>query len=122
MNIMLVEDDLIIAHLFRRMLQQLGHAVCVHVTRGEDALAAYVEHRPGLVFMDIRLAGAMNGIEAAEAIIGADPGARIAFMSAYGTNEVRTLTQSVPHVGFLEKPVPAARLEELLLVVSGMRP
>lgn len=46
-------------------LQRLGYAVVGVASSGDEAIAKAVELRPGLVLMDVRLEGEMDGIEAA---------------------------------------------------------
>ncbi len=55
--------------------------------------------------MDIRLAGEMDGLEAARRIAAALPAASIVFMTAYGTPEIKAEAARIPHLAFLEKPL-----------------
>ena len=67
-TILIVEDEAIVAADLAGKLGQLGYAVCGTTARGEEAIAHMRGHRPDLVLMDIRLAGAMDGVAAAEHI------------------------------------------------------
>jgi two-component system, cell cycle sensor histidine kinase and response regulator CckA len=67
-RILVVEDDNIIVMELEDRLQRLGYTVCAATASGEEAIEAAAEMRPDLVLMDIRLKGAMDGIEAAAAI------------------------------------------------------
>jgi len=64
-NVMIVEDEAIIARDLRGKLGQLGYNVTMVADNGEDAVRAANEVRPDIVLMDIMLGGGMDGIEAA---------------------------------------------------------
>jgi len=67
-RILVVEDDQIIQLDLRRHLNQLEYAVVGAASSGEEAIVKASELQPDLVLMDIRLRGAMDGIEAARRI------------------------------------------------------
>ncbi len=67
-TILIVEDEAIIAADLAGTLRRLGYGVSGTTGLGEEAIELAREQRPDLVLMDIRLAGAMDGIEAAETI------------------------------------------------------
>jgi PAS domain S-box-containing protein len=65
-SIMVVEDEILIAHDIRRILTSFGYDVLPLVANGSDALRAAEARAPSLVLMDIKLKGPMDGIETAE--------------------------------------------------------
>src|SRR5438046_5611280 len=65
-QILVVEDEHIVAKDIQLRLQGLGYHIPAVATSGEEALQKAEESRPDLVLMDIRLKGPMNGVEAAE--------------------------------------------------------
>ena len=67
-NILIVENERVVALDIRCRLQSFGYAVADIVVSGEDAVARTSEIRPDLVLMDIKLKGDMDGVTAAEAI------------------------------------------------------
>ena len=67
-RILIVEDDQIIQLDLLRHLKQLDYAVVGAASSGEEAVAKATQLQPDLVLMDIRLQGAMDGIEAAHQI------------------------------------------------------
>ncbi len=67
-QILVVEDERIIALNLKENLEALGYAVPAIAATGEQAIAAATDLQPDLVLMDIRLKGAMDGIQAAEQI------------------------------------------------------
>lgn len=60
--------------------------------------------RPDLVIMGIRLAGAMDGIEAAREII-ARYGIPIIFVTGYSSRETIRQAKELNPIAYLEKPV-----------------
>lgn len=67
-QILVVEDERIIALNVKESLESLGYKVVGIASSGEKAVAKATELRPNLVLMDIRLKGNMDGIQAAEKI------------------------------------------------------
>ncbi len=67
-QILVVEDEQIIAKDIQRTLQGLGYTVPATVATGQAALDKTAELRPDLVLMDIQLRGEMDGIAAASTI------------------------------------------------------
>ena len=67
-RILVVEDEAIVSMNLRRMFEHLGYAVVDVVDSGEEAIERAADLSPDLILMDIRLAGVIDGIEAAEQI------------------------------------------------------
>ena len=67
-NILIVEDEHIVALDLKMSLEDLGHHVVATVAFGEQVLEKACKHQPDLVLMDIKLAGAMRGTEAARLV------------------------------------------------------
>ncbi len=69
-NILIVEDERIVATDLRQRLVSVGYTVVGIASTGEDAIRMTEETSPDLVLMDITLRGEMDGIQAAGAILG----------------------------------------------------
>jgi PAS domain S-box-containing protein len=67
-QILVVEDERIIALNLQESLLSLGYTVVAIVASGEQAIEKTMQLRPDLVLMDIRLKGDIDGIEAARQI------------------------------------------------------
>ncbi len=69
-QLLIVEDNLNLRAALREGLEQTGQVRVVHdAPSGEEALEYCLAHEPpAAVLMDVQLAGAMNGIEAAVAL------------------------------------------------------
>jgi len=68
LSILIVEDEAIVAEDLACKVRQLGYNVAGTTLTGEEAVQLARQQRPALVLMDIHLAGAMDGIEAAHTI------------------------------------------------------
>ena len=66
---MIVEDETIVARDIETQLTKMGFSVVAIAATGEEALSLVVEQQPDLVLMDIKLRGAMDGIETAREIL-----------------------------------------------------
>lgn len=67
-QILVVEDETIIALNLKESLESLGYTVVGIAASGEKAVEKATKFRPDLVLMDIRLKGSMDGISAAQRI------------------------------------------------------
>jgi CheY-like chemotaxis protein len=101
---MLVEDELIIAADLKNRLEDMGCQVVAIVSSGHEAMEAASKHHPQMVFMDIRLKGQMNGIEAARLIQSKAP-VRFVFMTAQTDNDTQTYIKNMPHSQIISKPI-----------------
>ncbi len=107
-RVLLVEDDDEVAALTVDMLQQLGYE-SVRVASAEAALGALANGRPiDIVFSDVMMPGAMNGIALAREVRRRRPELSVLLTSGYSDSGWREA--GVPDVEMLAKPY---RLEEL---------
>ena len=68
-RLLLVEDHAALRDAMSTGLADTGRVtICAATNDGSDALALCLAHVPDAVLMDVRLAGELNGIEAAVAI------------------------------------------------------
>lgn len=86
--------------------------IVAEARNGSEAVAMVAEHRPELVFLDIRMPG-MTGVEAAREISRLEPegdwaGCEIVFITAYDQYAIEAFEQGV--VDYVLKPADADRL------------
>jgi len=67
-QILVVEDDAVLAIELQQTLTQLGYQVVGLAATGKEAVELALAQKPDLLLMDIRLRGAMTGIQAVEQI------------------------------------------------------
>lgn len=102
-QIIIVEDERIVASDLKRRLGQLGYDVKAIVSSGEEAIIKAEMCKPDLVLMDIVLKGGMDGITAADKIhtLFNIP---VVYLTAYTDREtLKRVTISEPY-GYLVKP------------------
>ena len=102
-QILVVEDDGIIAKDICDTLRQLGYGVAGPIVSGEAAVAQVIACRPDLVLMDIRLRGQLDGIEAAEQIQRVMPTPVVYLTAQSDATTLRRASQTTPYA-FLIKP------------------
>ncbi len=102
-NILIVEDESIVAEDIRHTLERLGYRVTAVVSSGEEAMTAIAEEKPVLVLMDIVLQGDMNGIAAAEAIR-RQYQIPVVFLTAYADANTLEQVKVTEPFGYILKP------------------
>ncbi len=112
-RVLIVEDEVISAMALEGLLSDLGYSVVGTATTGEEAIEKARRERPDLVAMDIRLAGRMNGIEAA-ARISEETAARLVFMTGYDDADTRSRALGLRPLAFLTKPIDRRKIKAAL--------
>jgi diguanylate cyclase (GGDEF)-like protein/PAS domain S-box-containing protein len=119
-NLMLVEDERIVAFDLKRQLQGFGYHVSSVVASGEQAVSRIAAEKPDLVLMDIHLEGRMDGIDAA-AEIRARHQIPVVFLTAYGEDDtLRRALDSRPF-GYLIKPCQGRELHATIQTALARR-
>src|SRR5262245_57022578 len=117
LRVLIVEDELLVAWHLESLLRDQRHEVCALVPDGEGAIEQADDLDADLVLMDIRLAGRMDGIEAARRIR-ESRGTPIIFITAHGDPNTRAHIERVlPGAPVLSKPVSSERLREAIAAV-----
>jgi two-component system cell cycle sensor histidine kinase/response regulator CckA len=102
-EIMVVEDERIIAKDIKRCLQDFGYDVPAVVSSGEEALQKIKQHWPDLVLMDIVLDGDIDGIETARQIHNRYD-IPIIYLTAYTDEEILRRAKRAEPFGYIIKP------------------
>jgi DNA-binding NarL/FixJ family response regulator len=108
-EILIVEDDEIIASLIERFLLQREYLICGKVSTGEDALYRVAEHLPDIVMMDINLAGKIDGITATKYITAIFK-IPVIFLSAQDDEKTLIRAAEAEPASFIIKPFTAKDL------------
>lgn len=103
-NILIVEDEAIIAQDLKWQLEGEGYTVPVVLDSGEEAAKQVLTHNIDLVLMDIVLKGKMDGIAAAREIhLKSD--IPVIYVSAYTDQEIMERAKISEPSGYIVKPV-----------------
>ena len=107
--VLVVEDDRFTAHYASNILS--GDFEFVLSRDGEDAVQAYIEHAPDIVFLDIHLPG-LTGHEVLQAINAVDPKAFVVMLSVDSVQDNIVRASQMGARKFLKKPFTKERLIE----------
>lgn len=112
-RVLVVEDEVIVARDITQQLRDLGYTPVGTATFGEEAISLAAELHPDLVLMDIQLAGAMDGIAAAQEIRSrlALP---VVFLTAFSADDVLARAKFSEPFGYILKPFSERELSTVL--------
>ena len=111
-DVMIIEDEMLIASQLEVLLRSLGHKVTTVVRTAKQAIAAAKKQPPKLILSDIQLADGSSGVDAVAAIVCETPCPAV-FITAFPE---RLLTGVRPEPTFLlTKPF---KVEQIKAVVS----
>ncbi len=102
-NILIVEDEGIVAQEIQGRLQAFGYRVAGIFDNGNEAIRAADRTRPDLVLMDIRLKGEMDGMEAADKIRTRFK-IPVIYLTAYSGRETVQQAKITEPFGYITKP------------------
>lgn len=116
-RVLIVEDELLVAWHLESLARDQNLEVCGLVPDGDGAIEQATDLEVDLVLMDIRLAGPMDGIEAARRIR-TQRDTPVIFITAHGDETTRAhIERIVPGAPVLAKPITATRLREAVAAV-----
>jgi len=102
-NILIVEDESIVALDIKDKLERLGHNVLAVVSSGEDAINEVKKIQPDLILMDIVLKGEIDGVETARRIRdGLD--IPIIYLTAHSDEQTLKRAKITEPFGYIIKP------------------
>jgi DNA-binding NarL/FixJ family response regulator len=108
-RVLVVEDDFLVAGELEHWLAAAGFHVIGPAATAGDAIALAAVEKPDLVIMDVRLAGARDGVETA-IFIYKEFGVRSVFATAQSDSMTIARSQAANPVGWVAKPYDPAGL------------
>ena len=102
-QILVVEDEEIVAEDIKDSLESLGYAVSGIVSCGKEAIEKAGETHPDLVLMDIMLEGDMDGVEAAGQL-GDRFNIPVVYLTAYADEDTLERAKRSEPFGYILKP------------------
>ncbi len=102
-QILIVEDERIVAEDIKISLQKLGYSVPGTAISGEEAVKKAEDMQPDLVLMDTVLGGEMDGIEAS-ALIRSRFGIPVVFLTACSDQKTLKKAKITEPFGYIIKP------------------
>jgi PAS domain S-box-containing protein len=108
-RVLVVEDNPVVGAMIRHFLDKSGYAIAGMVTSGEEAIAVAGQCGADLALMDVELAGAMDGIEAAD-FIWRHCQIPVVYLTANADDETVCRAAWTEAYGYLNKPVQEREL------------
>ena len=103
-NIILVEDEQIVAKYVEKQLIGAGYHILASVAKGEEAIEKVKSLNPDVVLMDIKLVDGMDGIEAAN-LIRKNYQTPVIFLTSLTDDESFQRAKTAEPFGYLVKPI-----------------
>lgn len=103
-QILIIEDEMIIAANISLQLTEMGYEVSGIIPRGEDALRFVKKNLPDIALIDIQLKGQLDGIDTASKMQELYPNLAIIYLTANADEaNFKRAKQTRPY-GFISKP------------------
>lgn len=109
-EILIVEDEGLVAKDIQRRLEALGYRVGGVASSGEEALRKATEFQPALALLDIKLKGAMDGIELAQQLRDRYR-IPVIYLTAYADDVTVQRVKKTEPLGYLIKPFDERELQ-----------
>ena len=107
-RVLVVDDEKGVREALKQVLEfeEIEVQTCAS---GLDALQAYAEFRPHLVFLDVKMQG-MDGLEVLKRLREQDAHAQVVMISGHGTIQTAVEATQLGAYDFLEKPLDTDRI------------
>lgn len=103
MNIVVVDDDKIVAMSLKTILEAAGDITVTALgSSGSEAVELYRSNKPDVLLMDIRMEG-MTGLEAGEIILREDSIAKILYLTTFSDDEYIVRALNIGAKGYILK-------------------
>ncbi len=114
-NILIVEDEIFSSKYLSGILNSLGFKNIREATNAQSALDIVKSEKIELVFMDINIDGAIDGIQCSE-LLNKEYAIPVIFTTAYGDSQTIKEASRTNLFGYLVKPFESHDLEAVLSV------
>jgi CheY-like chemotaxis protein len=112
-QILIVEDERIVARDLARRLTHMGHTVVGVAASGVEAIQAATELHPNVVLMDVGLPGELDGLAAA-AHIWAQLRIPVVYLTGYSDTQTLEQATTPRPLLHLQKPFDAQALRDIV--------
>lgn len=117
---LLADDHAVVRSGLRALLQQRGVDVVAEAWDGASALAAYREHGPELVLLDLTMPPGVDGLEAARQLCA--EGARVLVLTMHDDEALRAELLAAGACGYVLKQAPEEELLQAIRAACPSRP
>lgn len=117
-QVLICDDSVLARKQLKDILKRYGCSNFLEAANGQEAIDLYKEHKPDLVFLDIVMP-VKDGVSAIKEIIAFDPKADIIIVSSVGTQAQLKNAIMEGARDFVQKPLQASQIDEILSVRFG---
>lgn len=112
-RILIVDDAAFMREMLRDLLSEEGYEIVAEAADGDEAVAAYAEHSPDLVMLDIVMPR-KSGLEALREIVASDAEATVVMCSALGQESLVMEALDAGAKDFVVKPFKPDRALDVI--------
>jgi len=105
LNILIVEDEILIAETIKIYLEERGHVVLNISISYDEATQAYYLRKPDLILLDIRLYGEKSGIDFANFLTNQKESVPFVYLTSQYDQRILDHALKTNPYGYLTKPV-----------------
>jgi DNA-binding NarL/FixJ family response regulator len=119
-SVLIVEDERIVAKDLQRTLEGVGYDVIGTAASADETLALCAQQVPDVVLMDIRIKGAVDGIDTAQQLLDTY-GLHVIYLTAHSdVASIDRAKRTKPHA-YLLKPVKTGELQGAIEIAMFKR-
>lgn len=107
--VIIVEDDMILSLVVKKVVEMLGFKVVAKATSGEQAIEKIREHQPDVLVMDVSLEGSIDGIETVSRIRSFS-NVPVIYISGYSDKHHIARAKKTGFVDYLFKPISMGKM------------
>ena len=121
MKVLIIDDDALVAISLKTILESDSDIEVVAVgNSGEEAIELYLNYKPDVLLMDIRMSG-MTGLEAGEKILAQSSDARILYLTTFMDDEYIVKALNIGAKGYILKQdfegiIPAIKADAIKIL------
>lgn len=118
LTVVLVDDHPVFRQGLRTLLEDLGVTVLAEAPDGESGVAAVVEHRPDVVFMDLQMPG-VSGVEATRRLTDLWPDVKVLVLTMVEDDQAVFAAIQAGALGYLLKGAGQDEISRALASVAA---
>ena len=118
LRVVLVDDHPMFRQGLRTLLEDLGVTVLAEAADGESGVAAVVEHRPDVVFMDLQMPG-VSGVEATKRLTDLQPEVKVLVLTMVEDDQAVFAAIQAGALGYLLKGAGQEEISRALASVAA---
>lgn len=118
LRVVLVDDHPVFRQGLRTLLEDLGVTVVAEASDGDSGVAAVMEHRPDVVFMDLQMPG-VTGVEATRRLTDVDPDVKVLVLTMVEDDQAVFAAVQAGALGYLLKGAGQEEISRALASVAA---